>query len=686
MTKIGFTPKIVNKIVSITVSFLILLGLLNLGGVSGRAEISQDLESNLPVQTSEVTLDPLKLKPLINNEMADKAKDRINLIFAFSDEFTQIELEVTKVNLIESLELVGESTNSNEFGLFATEPFKSNKSKFNLWYYDQQFNQSDNFNLQNELKTKNNIFGIEYTNLIYIENKLERISASFPDIEYDTNFQITTYNPGPIISFRDDSVLVQDPSVLTHELGHSLFGLADEYVESDQLQPRIKYPNCAENQTQAQAWWGDLIGEVDPFFYEWRDVMMNKFYINENGRYFNEYLDFETNELIRVEVFAEDVYSTDNIVTKYAQGGCFTPSYMGQVRPTENSIMGYNYLTQVFGSVNRRQAEKVLNIFSGTNIPNPKPNYPAYERPELISEDLDPANCIIEIKGGKQYLNCTIGLKKDFNADSVIGFDIFSIPNECVGGAGSLNENIIKPSAGGDGCGLAVYLGENNTCLVNLNQIVCDPILVDGQDFNVKFYANLFYKNNLISIGLEGGDPSYFLKLSELQVINTDKSPTNTNLDGILVGENKILKGNLSVEKQTINNKEEQILNFTGLRDTEGNILPNYPITVKIIDANKKVTEYLAYTDQNGNFRFSTLINTSINGASTFNAFIEVTGLNGTWTSNAVTWDVNNSEKSKNNSSAILVRSGAKLVNANLHLLILTLVAGIYLKIKETAK
>lgn len=44
-----------------------------------------------------------------------------------------------------------------------------------------------------------------------------------------------------------------------HELGHSL-GLRDECVHCQQLSS-AGYPNCAATKTEAQNWWGDLVGK-----------------------------------------------------------------------------------------------------------------------------------------------------------------------------------------------------------------------------------------------------------------------------------------------------------------------------------------------------------------------------------------------------------------------------------------
>jgi len=81
-----------------------------------------------------------------------------------------------------------------------------------------------------------------------------------------------------------------------------------------------------------------LVGEVDPFYYEYRAFMA--------AEGFN--------------ACPEEYYRV-----QYVNGGCGVPTEDTEVRrPTTSSIMRTSR-EAVFGSVNRRRAEQVLNLFSG---------------------------------------------------------------------------------------------------------------------------------------------------------------------------------------------------------------------------------------------------------------------------------------------------------------------------------
>ena len=51
------------------------------------------------------------------------------------------------------------------------------------------------------------------------------------------------------------------PGVFTHEFQHQFAGLADEYVAASRGGDQPKYPNCAADAKQAQAWWGAFIAD-----------------------------------------------------------------------------------------------------------------------------------------------------------------------------------------------------------------------------------------------------------------------------------------------------------------------------------------------------------------------------------------------------------------------------------------
>jgi hypothetical protein len=129
-------------------------------------------------------------------------------------------------------------------------------------------------------------------------------------------------------------------------MGHSLFGLWDEYFDTEA--PRetgadcdSTAPNVAADETEAKTWWGHLVGGVDPFYYEYRDTLL------DHGLWATkEPFDFESGLTI----------------------GYF-PMACG-VKPTEYSVMAWRRPQEgaipVFGSVNRLRATQVLQLWTGT--------------------------------------------------------------------------------------------------------------------------------------------------------------------------------------------------------------------------------------------------------------------------------------------------------------------------------
>ena len=127
-------------------------------------------------------------------------------------------------------------------------------------------------------------------------------------------------------------------STLTHEWGHALFDLRDEYVEFERS-VTYGYPNCAPDEATAREWWGDLLNEVDPFFDEYLAV--------------RESFGVETDPGFR-----------ERVRVGLVSGGCYSPND-NAVRPTEDSMM--NSEIPIFGSVNRRRVEEVLALWSGAS-------------------------------------------------------------------------------------------------------------------------------------------------------------------------------------------------------------------------------------------------------------------------------------------------------------------------------
>jgi hypothetical protein len=135
--------------------------------------------------------------------------------------------------------------------------------------------------------------------------------------------------------------------VVVHEMGHAVFGLWDEYFDTNPGQEDWNDEDCdrwpphlAAKQTEAEAWWGHLVGEIDPFFYEYRNALMTYDLWDEKKPF-----DFE-------RTLSVGFYPT----------AC-------PIKPTGYSIMAWVQPDQgaipVFGTVNRLWAEKILQLWTG---------------------------------------------------------------------------------------------------------------------------------------------------------------------------------------------------------------------------------------------------------------------------------------------------------------------------------
>ena len=245
-------------------------------------------------------------------------------------------------------------TREVDWGFFSVEPLKSNKDKFNIWYLSEQLEGSlDSFLDKIETFESRNYF--EFSGLDFVYPALI-VNGEFNSDDIFSGSSIRSHAFSPSFKGEVDidkeniafgisynSFLANEGgndtryySIFSHESGHALFGLSDEYAGDNVFEER--YPNCAASLDQAQGWWGDLVGEVDPFYYEYRAFMA--------AEGFN--------------ACPEEYYRV-----QYVNGGCGVPTEDTEVRrPTTSSIMRTSR-EAVFGSVNRRRAEQVLNLFSG---------------------------------------------------------------------------------------------------------------------------------------------------------------------------------------------------------------------------------------------------------------------------------------------------------------------------------
>ncbi|MGI9613560.1 MAG: hypothetical protein ACR2QO_11655, partial [Acidimicrobiales bacterium] len=179
-----------------------------------------------------------------------------------------------------------------------------------------------------------------------------------PDLYSVSGLQEAFTGPGPPVRtlpshpFANSVVTVSSafPAAglieVPHELGHALFNLSDEYVGRvsgfDGRTDLSSWPTCAEDDAEAASWWGDLEGAVDPMVTTWASEMESAGFL-----------------LVDTDVLRERVRVTA------VDGGCY--GVPGSYRATEDSLM--NTSIPVLGSVNRRWAEQVLDLWTGAERP-----------------------------------------------------------------------------------------------------------------------------------------------------------------------------------------------------------------------------------------------------------------------------------------------------------------------------
>ncbi len=299
-------------------------------------------------------------KALFDSTNNYKNKDRINMVFIgvknyrTIDKLKEIAKELVSIDgnskSVPYLDTGGGSffEKSLDWGLLAIEPMKSSKDKFNFWYLDTLIENSDQM-----IYPKLSSFNGEYCGLnhVYFAILSNEVGSEYP-YSQTNNFwgsknlnkdNIIFYPSVSYINIREDGQ-INTRQQFVHETSHSVFGLPDEYYGSFSGTNQGTYPTCAPNIETANTWWASLIGQVDPFYYEYKKAM------NDNG-------------LTPID--------ENNLKIDYVYGGC----YFGEgdrniLRPTNTSIMGSSIgfigAPPVFGSVNRRRAEQVLNLFSGS--------------------------------------------------------------------------------------------------------------------------------------------------------------------------------------------------------------------------------------------------------------------------------------------------------------------------------
>lgn len=317
-----------------------------------------------------------------------KGADRINIVFIgsryrkFSDFLLAVRESLTWDGKPAVLSRFDEELQENkvydlDWGLFAIEPFKSNKNKFNIWYVDEPMTTLTNY--------AENLCGLDYEyDAIYANRSFLGMTGRTRSFTYKATFGenrtkgdkdsmfMFSHNYVPYDEFGTHTM---DYELFAHETGHAVFGLDDEYDEGFNNDPRYGDISCVKTQEDAEKKWGDLIGDVDPFFKEVKADMIkydvNSYNITECKREnqdkpessSNPCLTDENNNVILIEIEHEK-YPESFFKTQYFKGGCLA-DYGDErvIKPTEHSLMSYNI--PVLGSVNRREVERVLEMFTG---------------------------------------------------------------------------------------------------------------------------------------------------------------------------------------------------------------------------------------------------------------------------------------------------------------------------------
>jgi IgA Peptidase M64 len=319
-----------------------------------------------------------KLTNIVNENNINE--DRINLLFICDKTFSSISDCNSSIQKLLSwdgkpypINKLSERTNNfNEvtnvvYGTFATEPFKSNKNKFNIYGFDSLVNDYGKISVYNELKKTS--LNLKYTQVINLHSSNGKTITlrppGFGDLPKPNKTDINIFDlkgiatSGNIELFlgNDNRLVNQFGKVLTHELGHALFGLEDEYIGD---KGTTGFPNCLKPQSSAITEWSSLTGlnqnqlngNLDPAFNDW---------INEISKYTNngvpllDYLKKQNNQSTN---YNRDSYSVgfNNI------GGCLGDSTAPIWKPTKQSIMNQN--SPVFGTVNRSRGEQILKLFN----------------------------------------------------------------------------------------------------------------------------------------------------------------------------------------------------------------------------------------------------------------------------------------------------------------------------------
>lgn len=329
-------------------------------------------DSNSPSETA-VDIHPLlkAVEPGHNNRLAD----RINLIIVGKG-YQNMNEFLTTMNRdlgFDGLEKPNlESLDKLLFGLFAIEPFKSQRSKFNLWYYPEQLQSKspEEFLEQNRDNPGRSAkdFGLPFATYLFFVNPVE----SPQSFAYPSNVPPGVAPVKSALVFGSATVtrypnVADGVSVVAHELGHSIFNLRDEYVRTGSDVGDRYGHNIARTQAEARQLWGSVESQVDPFYYTWKEKMItNGFWIDSSNPLFVQH---DAKKGVDIYTWHPN---EEEIKVGYLQGGGVTTTGISW-RPTKTSLMNnedvrdksWPSFPPVFGSANRRVMQSVLDLYSG---------------------------------------------------------------------------------------------------------------------------------------------------------------------------------------------------------------------------------------------------------------------------------------------------------------------------------
>ena len=248
--------------------------------------------------------EPLDLVPGHNN----RASDRINIIvtgggFVSVDEFIAaakllMAPDAAAIPVGDADVVDAATARSVWFPPFAVDPLREMADRFNVWYLSGEVDyegaqrnyllESESAALPREFSGLTNFafvhlvaapYGVDVLEVDGVHGGGAASLASFhgalqpPESQESVRFGLAFVEVEPRRSWMSAGVLI-------HEMGHSLFGLWDEYFDTEAPgQPGDECdsvaPNVAADQAEAETWWGHLVGEVDPFYYEYRETLVD---------------------------------------------------------------------------------------------------------------------------------------------------------------------------------------------------------------------------------------------------------------------------------------------------------------------------------------------------------------------------------------------------------------------------